>query len=81
MIWLIGVILYIVYNTFYAGMKSDNLFYVEKARYGSPTTKVFEGDLLFNYIVTTLGIGLTWPISLPVIGTYSLGKRYNKGSL
>ena len=83
MIWFIGFLAFVVYRTFNAGMKSDSLFYGNVRRWDSSfrnqiSVREFDGEKLLFYILFTVGIGLTWPISLPCIGIYLLGKRYAK---
>jgi hypothetical protein len=81
MIWLIGLLAFIAYRTFNAGMKSDSLFYMDRMEYTTDYTKKvlvrkLDGDKLFLYIVWTVGIGVTWPVSMPCMGIYLLGKRF-----
>ena len=83
MIWLIGLLAFIVYRAFNAGMRSDTLFYENAKEWDDTFTKQivkrrFASENLFSYGLVTLGIGITWPISLPCIGLYLLGKRYAK---
>ena len=83
MIWLIGLLAFIVYRTFNAGMRSDSLFYADAMEWDDDFRKKvrvrkFVGENLLVYGLITLGIGITWPISLPCIGIYLLGKRYAK---
>ena len=83
MMWGIGVILIFLYRAFNAGMKSDTLFYSDKEVWSTKyRAKVVEskldGEKLFFYTLITFGVGITWPISLPVISSYLLGKRYAK---
>lgn len=79
--WLIGFLAFIFYRTFNAGMKSDSLFYMDRMEYTTDYTKKvlvrkLDGDKLFFYGITTIVVGLSWPISLPCIGIYLLGKRF-----
>jgi hypothetical protein len=81
MIWLIGFLAFIFYRTFNAGMKSDSLFYKDVMEYTTDYSKKslvhkFDGDKLFFYGITTIVVGLSWPISLPCIGIYLLGRRF-----
>ena len=83
MIWLLGLLAFIVCRTFNAGMKSDSLFYTDQMKWtpdfnSQVVVREFDGDKLFSYGLITIGIGLTWPVSLPCIGIYLLGKRYAK---
>lgn len=81
MIWLIGLLAFIAYRTFNAGMKSDILFYTDRMEYTADynkkelVRKLDEGKL-FRYIYLTLGIAFTWPLSIPCMGIYLLGKRF-----
>ena len=77
MIWFIGFVAFIIYRAFYAGMKSKTLFYRDP-RYGEGKNPQFDEGKLFGYGLLTLGVGVSWPISLPVLGVYMLGKRYQK---
>jgi hypothetical protein len=84
MIWLLGLLGFVVYRVFNAGMKSDSLFYADVMMYKNhdyakkSLVRQFDGEKLFFYILYTVGIGLTWPLSMPCIGIYFLGKRYAK---
>lgn len=79
MIWFIGFVAFIIYRAFYAGMNSKTLFYRDP-RYAEGQDRVFDDNKLVGYVLLTLGIGASWPISLPVLGVYMLGKRYQKGA-
>lgn len=64
-------------------MKSDSLFYTNQMKWtpdfnSQVVVREFDGNKLFFYGFVTISIGLTWPISLPCIGIYFLGKRYAK---
>ena len=83
MIWLSGFLLVILYRTLNAGMKSDSLFYFDYMDWDNDFRKKvkvrkFDGENLFFYVMITLGVGLTWPLSIPVLGVYLLGKRLAK---
>lgn len=83
MIWLVGLLAFLVYRVFNAGMNSKSLFYSEQKDYDYVTGKKqlvnkFDSDKVVAYCVVTVGVCLTWPISLPCIGIYLLGKRYAK---
>jgi hypothetical protein len=83
MIWLLGLLAFIIYRTFNAGMKSDSLFKKDTMQWDKNfrnqiPVREFDGEKLFFYIAVTVGVGLTWPISMPCIGIYLLGKRYAK---
>ena len=83
MIWLSGFLLVILYRTLNAGMKSDSLLYSDSREWDDGfskklTVRKFDGEKLFFYVIITLGVGLTWPLSIPVLGVYLLGKRLAK---
>ena len=83
MIWIVGTLAFIAYRVFNAGMNSKSLFYSTNSRYNYDSNKKelvqeVNGDKVFAYIAFTVGLGLTWPISLPAVGIYLLGKRYAK---
>lgn len=83
MIWFLGVLAFIAYRVFNAGMKSKTIFYTEKEVYSFDYKKkercsVFDEGKLFGYCAVSLGFALTWPISLPAAGIFLLGKRYAK---
>lgn len=76
MIWLFGVVVVIIYQAFYAGMKADNLFYTEGYDYSRKKSKTFSWEALFGYSFISILIALTWMLSLPIIGIYKLGRRF-----
>lgn len=76
-IWFVGFIAFILGRAFYAGMKSKTLFY-RLPRYSEGKDLQFDEGKLFSYGFATLGMSLSWPVSLPVLGVYMLGKRYQK---
>lgn len=83
MIWFIGFIAFIAYRVFNAGMNSKSLFYVTKTSYNYDTQRketglYYEGEKVFGYVLITLVFAVTWPLSLPAMGIYLLGKRYAK---
>jgi hypothetical protein len=75
-IWFFGFIGFILARTFYAGMNTKTLFYRDP-KYGETGRKVCE-DKVAGYMLLTIGFSVTWPLSLPVIGIYMLGKRFSK---
>ena len=77
-VWFVGFIAFILGRAFYAGMKSKTLFYRDPIRYGEGKNRQFDEVKLYEYGLTTLGIGIFWPITFPVLGVYMLGKRYQK---
>ena len=80
MFWLFGFIGIILYNVFNAGVNAKTLFYSMERQYGGTARSTFNEGLLIVYLITTLGIALTWPVSVPLIVVYRLGKRFAKES-
>lgn len=76
-IWFLGFIGIILFRAFYAGMNSKGLFY-RKPNYGESPGLQFDESKLLGYGIVTFGFGLFWPISLPLLGVYKLGQRFNK---
>ena len=76
-IWFFGFIGVITASTFYAGMNSKSLFYRD-ARYGEVGRQINE-DRIAGYLLLTVGVAITWLLTLPVIGIYMLGQKFNKG--
>ena len=76
-IWFYGFISVIAARTFYAGMNSKKLFYRDP-KYGEVGRQIDE-DKAAGYMLLTVGFSLTWPLSLPLLGMFQLGKRFNKG--
>lgn len=77
-IWFFGIIGFILVRVFYAGMNSNTLFY-RGPMYGEKGPPRIDEGKVVGYIIITLGFSVTWPLSLPLIGVYMLGKRFNKG--
>ena len=75
-IWFYGAIVFILARTFYAGMNSKSLFYRDP-KYGEVGQQIDE-DKAAGYMLLTVGFSLTWPLSLPLLGMFKLGKRFNK---
>ncbi len=75
-IWFYGAIVYILASTFYAGMNSKTLFF-RAPKYGEVGHQIDE-DKAAGYMLLTVGFSLTWPLSLPVLGMFKLGKHFNK---
>ena len=75
-IWFYIVIVLILARTFYAGMNSKSLFYRDP-KY-SEVGRQIDGDKVVGYMALTLVFSVTWPLSLPVLGVFKLGKRYSK---
>lgn len=70
MIWLVGFIIVIIYSVFNAGRNTKSLFSNR-----SDSTNV---DKVMFYVMGTLGLALLWPIALPGLGIYLLGKKLAK---
>ncbi len=77
MVWLFGFIGLLLGRTFYAGLRYKTLFYRDPKRYGE-TGQQLDDDMIAGYILRTLAVALTWPISLPLIGIFVLGQKFNK---
>lgn len=77
-IWFTGFAVFIVYRVFNAGMKSKDLFYRPSPYYGDNGKIVFNEAAAFNYALFSFIIAITWMASLPAIGIFMLGQRFNK---
>ena len=77
MFWLYGSIIFLLGRTFYAGLRSKDLFYREPKRYFETGQQVCE-DKVSGYVFRTLAVSATWPISLPLIGIFVLGQKFNR---
>ena len=75
-VWFVGFIGFILARAFYAGMNTKTLFYREP-KYGETGRQVCE-DKVAGYMLLTIGFSVTWPISLPLIGIFVLGQKFNK---
>jgi len=58
-------------RTFYAGVRYKTLFYREPGR-------KLDDDKVAGYILKTLAVALTWPISLPLIGIFVIGQKFGR---
>lgn len=77
-IWFVGFILFILYRVFNAGMNTKALFY-RGPRYSFEDPGLyFDDNKVFGYALYTFGIGLIWPIAVPMLGLYKLGQRFSK---
>ena len=76
-VWLFGFITFILYRAFYAGMNSKSLFY-RNPGYREGPDPVFNGDQVIGYMFVSFILGVTWIFSLPILGIYKLGQRFNK---
>ena len=77
MFWLYGFIALLLGRTFYAGMNYKTLFYRDPKRYGETGQQVCE-DRVVGYILRTVVVALTWPISLPLIGIFKIGQKFGR---
>ena len=77
MFWFFGLATILLGRTFYAGMRYKTLFYREPHRYGEAGRQL-DDDLIAGYIVRTVIVAVTWPLSLPLIGIFVLGQKFNK---
>jgi hypothetical protein len=76
-IWFFGLITILLGRTFYAGLHSKDLFYREPKRHGETGRQVCE-DKVAGYMLRTLGVSLTWPLTLPLVGLFVIGQKLNK---
>jgi hypothetical protein len=77
MFWFFGLATILLGRTFYAGMRYKTLFYYDCMRQGK-TVRQVDDDLVAGYIVRTVIVAVTWPITLPLIGIFVLGQKFNK---
>lgn len=77
MFWLYGFIALLLGRSFYAGLRYKTLFYRDAKRYGE-TGLQLDDDMIAGYILRTVVVALTWPISLPLVGIFVLGQKFNK---
>jgi hypothetical protein len=77
MFWFLGLSTILLVRTFYAGMRYKTLFYIDYMRQGK-TIRQVDDDLVAGYIVRTVIVAVTWPLSLPLIGIFILGQKFNK---
>jgi hypothetical protein len=77
MFWFIGLLTILLGRTFYAGLRYKDLFYREPKRYGEQGQQVCE-DKILGYTLRTLAVALTWPLTLPLIGIFVIGQKFNK---
>jgi hypothetical protein len=76
MFWFFGLATILLVRTFYAGMRYKTLFYIDYMRQGK-TIRQVDDDLIAGYIVRTVIVAVTWPLSLPLIGIFILGQKFN----
>lgn len=77
MFWFFGLATILLGRTFYAGMRYKTLFYIDYMRQGK-TIRQVDDDLVAGYIVRTVIVAVTWPISLPLIGIFALGQKFGR---
>jgi hypothetical protein len=77
MFWAFGLVALLLGRTFYAGLRYKTLFYRDTTRYGE-TRRQLDDDMIAGYILRTVIVAITWPISLPLIGIFVLGQKFNK---
>jgi len=77
MFYSFGLATILLGRAFYAGLRYKTLFYRDPTRYGE-TGRQLDDDMIAGYILRTLVTALTWPISLPLIGIFVLGQKFNK---
>lgn len=68
--YLIVAALIILIRAFYAGTRHVSF---ERPNFHGKLEHSEEAVLV--YVLKTVGVAATWPISLPIIGVYMLGKR------
>lgn len=79
MFWLYGTIIFLLGRTFYAGLRSKDLFYREPEPWKTwKTGRHVCEDKVSGYVFRTLAVSVTWPISLPLIGIFVLGQKFNR---
>ena len=77
MFWFFGLATILLGRTFYAGLRYKTLFYIDYMRQGK-TVRQVDDDLVAGYIVRTVIVAVTWPLSLPLIGIFMLGQKFSK---
>ena len=75
-IWFFGLITILLGRAFYAGLRSKDLFYREP-KWRDETGRQVCDEKVAGYMLRTLGVSLTWPLSLPLIGLFVLGQKFN----
>jgi len=77
MFWFIGLLTILLGRTFYAGMNYKTLFYRDPKRYGE-TARQVDDDMVVGYILRTVAVAITWPVSLPLIGIFKIGQKFGR---
>jgi len=84
MIYTLGFLIMLAARIVYAGMKQHELFYKAATDYevryknvkkGEP---ILDGEKVFNYVAISLVLILLWPIAIPAVGLFMLGRRVSK---
>lgn len=78
MVWISGFVLFILYRAFNAGMNAKTLFYRGPRYSFEDKGPHFDENKVFGYCMWTFAIGITWPVAVPLVGLFMLGKRYAK---
>lgn len=81
MIYGLGFLLILAARVVYAGMRTQELFYVEVEKYDRSFSRktlqvVLDGDSVFKYCALTAVACFAWPLVLPVYGLFKLGQRF-----
>lgn len=81
MVLILGIIVVIIFRVFYAGKHS--IFFVEKERYSAATGKnvrslEFDAEAVLPYVLFTAVYAIFWPVVMPCLGIYYLGRKYSK---
>jgi uncharacterized membrane protein len=75
--WFIGFLSILAYRVFYAGMNNKTFYKVSPYRMDNGKM-VFDEGKAFGYAFISFVVAIFWMAALPVIGIYTLGKRFNK---
>lgn len=76
MFWFIGLLTILLGRTFYAGMNYKTMFYREPGY--RETSPQLDDDKVAGYLVRTVVVAVTWPISLPLIGIFKIGQKFGR---
>lgn len=75
MTYLFVAILIILCSAVYAGMNTDSFY--RMGEYSWEREKiVFDGIAAFYYVSATFCVAVFWPIALPLIGAFFVGKWF-----
>lgn len=75
MTYLFVAILIILCSAVYAGMNTDSFYKGSDYGYNRGEVELDE-TAAFAYFVATLFVAFTWPIALPLIGAFFVGKWF-----